>query len=140
MVSAPGGGNPPGVRAGRSIRRPVFGGVMEKGRPFRSAARWILATAALGCAWGCAQQRAPINRVQADALDKSFFVGKDLQGIADDPEFYKRGTVVDVAYGAAQDGLFTSSYGEPVSRIRWEITENTLNARLSYERITGTDG
>jgi hypothetical protein len=104
------------------------------------AAKWILATAALGCTWGCAQQRAPINRVQADALDKSFFVGKDLQGIEDDPEFYKRGTVVDVAYGAAQDGLFTSSYGEPVSRIRWEITENTLNARLSYELITGTDG
>src|SRR5215831_20521464 len=88
---------------------------------------------------GCAQQRAAINRVQADALDKSFFVGPDLQDTADDPEFYKRGTVVSVAYGAAQDGLFTSSYGEPLSRIRWEITEDTLNARLSYERIAGTD-
>ncbi|MEA2700969.1 MAG: hypothetical protein QOI66_5240, partial [Myxococcales bacterium] len=53
---------------------------------------------------------------------------------------YKRGTVVDVAYGAGQDGLFTSSYAQPVSRIRWEITEDTLNARLSYERIAGTDG
>jgi hypothetical protein len=88
---------------------------------------------------GCAAERAPINRVQADALDKSFFVGDDLASTADDPEFYKRGTVVDVAYGAAQDGLFTSSYGQPLSRIRWEITEDTLNARLSYERITGTD-
>jgi hypothetical protein len=99
-----------------------------------------LALAQVAGAWGCAQERAPINRVQPDALDKSFFVGADLQGIEDDPEFYKRGTVVDVAYGAAQDGLFTSSYGEPLSRIRWEITENTLNARLSYERIAGTDG
>src|SRR5450755_4405376 len=98
-----------------------------------------LALLTLASAWGCAQERAPINRVQADALDKSFFVGADLQGKADDPEFYKRGTVVNVAYGAAQDGLFTSSYGEPMSRIRWEITENTLNARLSYERIAGTD-
>jgi hypothetical protein len=89
---------------------------------------------------GCASERPPINRVQADALDKSFFVGPDLQSTADDPEFYKRGTVVGVAYGAAQDGLFTSSYGEPLARIRWEITEQTLNARLSYERITGTDG
>src|SRR6516162_6664174 len=71
----------------------------------------------------CAQERPPINRVQANALDKSFFVGPDLQSPADDPEFYKRGTVVDVAYGAAQDGLFTSSYGQPLSRIRWEITE-----------------
>src|ERR1700722_9886651 len=90
-----------------------------------------LALAQVAGTWGCAQERAPINRVQPDALDKSFFVGADLQGTEDDPEFYKRGTVVDVAYGASQDGLFTSSYGEPLSRIRWEITENTLNARLS---------
>jgi hypothetical protein len=89
---------------------------------------------------GCAQERAPINRVQANALSKSFFVGPDLQSTADDPEFFKRGTVVDVVYGAGQDGLFTSSYAQPMSRIRWEITEETLNARLSYERISGTDG
>src|SRR6516162_160822 len=92
-----------------------------------SAARSHCALAArvltLGLALGCAQERPPINRVQANALDKSFFVGPDLQSAADDPEFYKRGTVVDVAYGAAQDGLFTSSYGQPLSRIRWEITE-----------------
>jgi len=96
-----------------------------------AAAAWLLA---------CAQERAPINRVQPDALDKSFFVGADLQSTADDPEFWKRGTVVDVVYGAGRDGLFTSSYAQPLSRIRWEITEETLNARLSYERITGTDG
>jgi hypothetical protein len=88
---------------------------------------------------GCAEERAPINRVQPEALAKSFFVGKDLRGTADDPEFYKRGTVIDVGYGAAQDGLFTSTYAQPVSRIRWEITEERINARLSYERISGTD-
>jgi hypothetical protein len=88
----------------------------------------------------CAQQRGAINRVQADALAKSFFVGPDLKSIADDPEFYKRGTVVAVAYGAGQDGLFTSTYAQPVSRVRWEITEDALNARLSFERISGTDG
>ncbi len=33
--------------------------------------------------------------------------------IVDDPEFYMRGTVVDVGYGAAQDGLFTSTYAQP---------------------------
>src|SRR5215467_10837889 len=104
------------------------------------AASRLLGIAAVAAALvACAQERPPINRVQANALDKSFFVGPDLQSTADDPEFYKRGTVVDVAYGAAQDGLFTSSYGQPLSRIRWEITEDTLNARLSYERITGTD-
>src|SRR4051794_32137823 len=105
-----------------------------------AASRSFVVAAVAAALAGCAAQRPPINRVQADALDKSFFVGSDLQSTADDPEFYKRGTVVSVAYGAAQDGLFTSSYGEPLSRIRWEITEDTLNARLSYERIRGTDG
>ena len=49
-------------------------------------------------------------------------------------------TVVDVGYGAGQDGLFTSTYAQPVSRIRWQITEDQLIARLSYERISGSDG
>jgi hypothetical protein len=89
---------------------------------------------------GCAEERAPISRVQPNALAKSFFVGTDLEGTEDDPEFYKRGTVIDVGYGAGQDGLFTATYAQPVSRIRWEITEKTLNARLSFERVVGTDG
>ncbi|WP_437670938.1 hypothetical protein [Sorangium sp. So ce131] len=89
---------------------------------------------------GCAEERDGIDRVQKNALPKSFFVGDDLKDIADDPEFYMRGTIVDVGYGAAQDGLFTSTYAQPVSRIKWEITENQLNARLAYERIEGTDG
>ncbi len=93
-----------------------------------------------GSAVGCAQERAPINQVQADALAKSFFVGANLEDPSDDPEFYMRGTVVDVGYGAAQDGLFTSTYAQPVSRIKWEIQENYLNARLSYQRVANTDG
>jgi hypothetical protein len=93
-----------------------------------------------GSVVGCAQERPPINQVQADALAKSFFVGADLKDISDDPEFYMRGTVVDVGYGAAQDGLFTSTYAQPVSRIRWEVTEDYLNARLSYERVSRSDG
>jgi hypothetical protein len=114
----------------------------------RAAARLapgsILITAAfaglLALVDGCAEERDPINRVQANALAKSFFVGPSLESTDDDPEFYKRGTVVDVGYGAATDGLFTATYAQPVSRIRWEITEKTLNARLAYERIKGTDG
>src|ERR671919_365629 len=82
---------------------------------------------------GCAEERAPISRVQPNALAKSFFVGSDLGGTGDDPEFYKRGTVIDVGYGAGHDGLFTATYAQPVSRIRWEISEGTLNARLSFE-------
>jgi hypothetical protein len=108
---------------------------MNRLRLFSSVASSLFALIALT---SCAQERPPINRVQPDALDKSFFVGK-LDDTSDDPEFYKRGTVINVDYGAGQDGLFTATYGQPVSRIRWEITETALNARLSYERVSGTD-
>ena len=93
-----------------------------------------------GGALGCAEEREPINRVQPNALAKSFFVGDDLRSDADNPEFWSQGTVVDVGYGAAQDGLFTSTYAQPVSRIKWQITEDMLIGRLSYERIQDTDG
>ena len=88
---------------------------------------------------GCADEREPINRVQANALAKSFFVGEELHDSKDDPEFFRRGTVIDVGYGG-QFGLFTNTFAMPVSRIRWEITETHLNARLAYERIKNTDG
>ncbi|HEY3493195.1 MAG TPA: hypothetical protein VGK73_00860 [Polyangiaceae bacterium] len=105
----------------------------------RSIRRYSLVTlAALAALAGCAEERPPINQVQANALEKSFFVGQ-LDDYGDDPEFYKRGTIVDVGYGAGTQALFTSTYGQPLTRIRWEITEFTLNARLAYERISGTD-
>ena len=87
---------------------------------------------------GCAQQRSPINRVQANALAKSFFVG-DLVDPADDPEFYMRVSVVDVMYGANSDGLITSTDGQPLTRVRWEITEKNLLARLTYELVKDSD-
>lgn len=89
---------------------------------------------------GCATERAPIDRVQPFALEKSFFVGADFQDPSDDPEFWFQASLVDVGYGASQDGLFTSTYAQPVSRIKWEITEEYLIGRLAYERITGSDG
>ncbi len=102
--------------------------------------RLLCAVLTLGiCTTGCAEEREPINKVQADALAKSFFVGA-LADKSDDPEFYFRSTVVDVAAGAGADGLFTNSDAQPVSRIRWEITEDLLLARLTYERIDHTDG
>ena len=87
----------------------------------------------------CAEERAPINRVQPNALQKSFFVGKLAEG-ADDPEFYYRPTVVDVDFGAAQGGLFTASYAQTLVRIRWEVAEDALLARLAYDRVDGTSG
>ncbi len=88
---------------------------------------------------GCAEEREPINRVGAGALTKSFFVGA-LADRDDDPEFFMRVTVIDAASGAGNDGLFTSSDGQPTNRVRWEITEKLLLARLTYELVEGTDG
>jgi len=62
----------------------------------------------------------------ANALSKHFFVGADLSSPLDDPEFYMRNTVVDVPYGATQDGLFTASYAQPLTRVKWEISEGML--------------
>lgn len=89
---------------------------------------------------GCAEERDPINQVQLGALPKSFFVGDKLEDKSDDPEFYYRTTVVDVAAGAGSESLFTSSDAQPTVRIRWEVTEEKLIARLAYELVDGTDG
>ena len=99
----------------------------------------LLAVVAGLCVPGCAEQRAAINRVQPNALAKSFFVGS-LDTSEDDPEFYLRVTVVDAAAGAGNDGLFTNSDAQPTTRIRWEISEELLLARLTYELVDGTDG
>ncbi len=89
---------------------------------------------------GCAEERDPINRVQPNALAKSFFLGEDLADPDDDPEFFMRNTVIDVAAGAGSDGLFTSSDAQPVARVRFEVTEQLLIARLTYELVENTDG
>ena len=85
---------------------------------------------------GCAQEREPINRVQANVLDKSFFVGEDLAGPEDDPEFYWRAYVVDAS--ASQSLVGVGSWAG-VDRIRWEISEDLLVARKAYQIINGQD-
>jgi len=100
--------------------------------------RLLLCALVVGGATGCASERAPINRVQANAVKKSFFVGEDLSDQKDNPEFYYRPTIVDVDYGATQDQLFTASGAQTIARIRFEITEDLLVARLTYERIADT--
>jgi hypothetical protein len=87
---------------------------------------------------GCAQSRDPINRVQAGALDKHFFVGPNLSDTSDDPEFYMGHRVVDEPYGVGQDFSLYQSMGS-LARIKWEIQETKLLARLTYERIQNSD-
>ncbi len=100
----------------------------------------VCASLALLGTSSCASERAPINRVQPNALNKAFFVGADLQNPDDDPEFYYRPTIVNVDYGASQDGLFTASYAQTMARVKFEITEDLLVVRLTYERIADSTG
>lgn len=86
---------------------------------------------------GCAQEREPINRVQANALDKHFFVGTSLSDGTDDPEFYWRNYVVDTPAGQSLVGIGSWS---GVDRIQWQVTENMLIARKAYELAHGADG
>jgi len=100
--------------------------------------RLLLSALVIVGASSCASERAPINRVQANALKKSFFVGGDLADPKDNPEFYYRPTIVDVDYGTTQDQLFTASGAQTIARVSFEITEDLLVARLTYERIADT--
>ncbi len=82
------------------------------------------------------QEREPINTVQAGALSKAFFVGDDLQGPEDDPEFHWRNYVVDAS--ASQSLIGVGSWSG-VDRVRWEITEDMLIARKAYQIAEGAD-
>lgn len=86
-----------------------------------------LSLLALGSA-GCAEERDPINRVQADALAKSFFVG-NVKDQADNPVFYWRNFVVDGTEAQSMVGI--GSWGG-VDKIRFEITQDMLFARKAY--------
>jgi hypothetical protein len=99
----------------------------------------VLGAAALLTGCLVAEERDPINRVQANAVSKAFFVGEDLASTEDDPEFYAQNTLLGVSYGASQFGLFTN-YSNNMARIKWHIEEDILLARATYERIEGADG
>ncbi len=115
----------------------------QKGALIRAlrGAGWMagLTLLAASGAMGCAEEREPINRVQPNVLAKSFFIGADFVDTGDDPSFYARAVITDVGYGAAQDGLFTSTYAQPTSVIKWEVTEDLLIGRIVYNRIIAAD-
>jgi len=75
---------------------------------------------------GCQEERPPISRVQANALDKAVFQG----------DWYYRQTVIDTPYSAGY--TFVGEQGE-LEKIRWEIQEHYLIARRSYEAIAGAE-
>ena len=89
---------------------------------------------------GCAAERDPINRVQLNAIPKSFLVGANYTDAKDDPEFYARSMLIKVPYGQSGGDaeLFTNSINS-VSKIKWQIQETKLVGRVSFERVAGTD-
>jgi hypothetical protein len=105
---------------------------------FRFLGLAALVVGVFGVAAGCAVERAPINRVQAMALSKHFFVGASLSDSSDDPEFYMGDRIIDQPYGVGQDFWLYQSIGA-LSRIKWEIQETVLIARLTYERVQNSD-
>jgi hypothetical protein len=106
--------------------------------PGRTAGLVTLACLVFVLVGGCAQERAAINRVQALALSKHFFVGANLSDPTDDPEFYMGNRIIDEPYGIGENGWLEQSLGS-LARIKWEIQENVLIARLTYERIKDSD-
>lgn len=101
-------------------------------------------TGSSGAMVGCAAERDPINRVQLNAIPKSFLVGEKFSDPSDDPEFYARTMVIDVPYGeSGSDFLMFTNTINSVSKIKWSFEgENgdSLVGRVSFERIEGTDG
>jgi hypothetical protein len=96
----------------------------------------ILAAASIALALsGCAEERKPINKVQANALDKRFFVGNPTDP-SDDPQFYWRNFVVD---GSEAQELIGIGSWSGVDRVKWEISEKTLFARRAYDQNAGAD-
>ena len=86
--------------------------------------RQLLSTclASLALVVSCAQEQPLLVQVQPNYLDKTFFVGANKLNASDDPEFYSQGTLVDVGYGAGQDGLFTSTYAQ----YKWQPKQSAV--------------
>src|SRR4051812_43090104 len=103
---------------------------------FALAALVIGASGASGMTAGCVAERDPINRVQLNAIPKSFLVGQDYANPSDDPEFYARSMVIKVPYGeSGSDFLMFTNTINSMSKIKWQIQETELVGRVSFERI-----
>ncbi|AKU96366.1 hypothetical protein AKJ09_03030 [Labilithrix luteola] len=96
----------------------------------------LLSAAACIGSGACAEERAPIDKVQPNALPKSFFVGENLADGKDDPEFRTKSYVVGSSVSQSDYAIGEFSV---VDRIRWEITEDMLLGRRAYQESPGAD-
>ena len=79
-------------------------------------------------ALACAKERAPIDRTQPNALDKHDFAG----------EWYYGRTVVDVPPALSPTFVGNTTY-QGLDRVRWDVQENYLYARRSFEKVKNAD-
>lgn len=84
-----------------------------------------LATSAL---FACAQEREPIDRTQPNYYDKEYFDG----------EWYYQRTIVDVPAGEGPFIVGEAGWRD-LYKITWDVQENWLYARRSYELLRGGD-
>jgi hypothetical protein len=87
---------------------------------------------------GCAGERDPINRVQQGVVQKSFFLGENLEDHRDDPEFRTKSFNIDSGANV-ENASGTIGGATAVDRVRWEVTEGMLFARRSYQESPGAD-
>lgn len=85
---------------------------------------------------GCASERDPINRVQPNAIPKSYFVRADANGayLADSDSWFMRFTITDVP--ASHRAAFIGAASE-MSRVKWRIEETRLVAYREDPDILG---
>jgi hypothetical protein len=93
----------------------------------------LLATGS-GAVGGCASEQPTINQVQEGYIRKADLVGADS---AKPNEWYMRQTITDTR--KSNPFAFVGMQDE-MQRIRWDVQEKFLIARLAYELVSGSDG
>jgi len=97
-----------------------------------AATSWLALNGA--ATMGCAGEQTPINQVQDSYIKKSDLMGPDKNKPA---EWYIRNTVIETR--RTNPFVFPGEQDE-LKRVRWDIQENFLIARRSYEIVSGSDG
>lgn len=98
------------------------------------ASAMAMLVAGTGTVGGCASEQPAINQVQDGYIRKADLLGTDAKNPT---EWYMRQTITDAR--RSNPFAFVGMQDE-MRRIRFDVQENYLVARLSYELVSGADG
>lgn len=90
-----------------------------------------------GATTGCQSERAPINRIQSTPIRKADLVGDNYMDPSQAPEWYMRNTIIGVQ---RTNPFFSDGLQDILRRVRFEIQEQYLIVRDSYEYVNNSDG